>query len=240
MSSLTRVEQYWAQKLGVAPQTLKLAGIFVVSFPTETQVDFARIFVKDRTCIISVPEAQKEAVCRRIENIQPEKIFHRATLYSIFGPDIYFKVGRLFQGYAEVEDFTPYQLIDNNTKIRLVTREDEETFYNLSSACDSLQWAHSGVKFLKPHLYGLFLDNQLAALSHYDMWTEYAASIGVITHPNFRNRGYGKAVVSAAIQDAIDNGHLAIYQTLLDNSHSVLLAKRLGFKEYAQTLKVYF
>ena len=124
--------------------------------------------------------------------------------------------------------------------MRLVEPHDEPEFYRLSQECDRIGWQHSGSAFLQPHLYGLFTGGRLLALAHYVLWAANAASIGVVTHPAHRGQGYGKAVVSAAMQDAFAQGHIVIYQTLCDNMRSIALAKRLGCQEYAHTFKIYY
>jgi len=61
----------------------------------------------------------------------------------------------------------------------------------------------------------------------------------VLTHPAYRNRGYGKLVVSAAMADAFAHGHLVLYQTLEANRASVALAAALGCQDYARTVAVH-
>ena len=71
------------------------------------------------------------------------------------------------------------------------------------------------------------------------MSAEEAASIGVLTHPAYREQNYGKAVVSAAMQDAFACGYFVLYQALEANRPSVAVATTLGCQAYAQTLGVH-
>jgi predicted GNAT family acetyltransferase len=68
-------------------------------------------------------------------------------------------------------------------------------------------------------------------------WAE-TAHIGVVTHPAYRRRGYGRVVVSAATAEGLTAGFVVLYQTLLGNAPSVALATGLGYQRYATHLAV--
>ena len=65
-----------------------------------------------------------------------------------------------------------------------------------------------------------------------------ASHIGVVTHPAYRGRGYGRAAVSAATARGLEAGFIVLYQTLLANAPSVALATELGYQPYATHLAV--
>jgi len=83
----------------------------------------------------------------------------------------------------------------------------------------------------------------VVAVARYRPAWEEAVSIGVVTHPAYRGRGYGRAVVSAATAQALEAGFIVLYQTLLANAPSanapsVDLATGLGYQPYATHLAV--
>lgn len=57
-----------------------------------------------------------------------------------------------------------------------------------------------------------------------------AGNIAVATEANHRKKGYGKMVVSAAVNWCFDHDILPIYYVKSDNVASIALAKSLGFK----------
>ena len=114
-----------------------------------------------------------------------------------------------------------------------------EVLQRFATASDPTEWEHSGIDRADSALFANFLGDELVALAHYSMWGQNAASIGVLTHPAYRNRGYGKVVVSAAMIDAFSRGHFVLYQTLVANRPSVALAAALGCHDYARTLAVH-
>ena len=76
----------------------------------------------------------------------------------------------------------------------------------------------------------------MVAVARYRPAWEEAVSIGVVTHPAYRGRGYGRAVVSTA--QGLEAGFIVLYQTLLANAPSVALATGLGYQPYATHLAV--
>ena len=50
--------------------------------------------------------------------------------------------------------------------------------------------------------------------------------VGIVTHPAFRGRGYGTAVVSAMTADGLADGRVVQYRTLQANLPSVAVARK--------------
>jgi RimJ/RimL family protein N-acetyltransferase len=64
---------------------------------------------------------------------------------------------------------------------------------------------------------------------------EYAGFVdpGVLTHPDFRGRGFGSAAIHALCQWAIRQDRLMQYRCNQDNTASHHMAQRLGFTQYS-------
>lgn len=60
----------------------------------------------------------------------------------------------------------------------------------------------------------------------------------MLTHPEFRGRGCGAAVVRAVVADALSVGKLLLYQTLEANHAAVRLAFSLGYERFASHVAV--
>ncbi|WIV11539.1 GNAT family N-acetyltransferase [Proteiniborus sp. MB09-C3] len=63
-------------------------------------------------------------------------------------------------------------------------------------------------------------------------------NIAVWTDSNYRNKGFGKAVVSEAVKWCINNNILPIYWVDSENTASINLAKNLGFEIRAKEIVV--
>jgi predicted GNAT family acetyltransferase len=62
--------------------------------------------------------------------------------------------------------------------------------------------------------------------------------MAVITHPQHRGHGYGRAVVSRLTEEALHQGLGPQYRTLEANAPAMAIAHTLGFMHYATTVAV--
>ena len=145
-------------------------------------------------------------------------------------------VGPAFQGSLDPAEFSPCPL----DQVRLLAANDRTCLQKLQDAVDSTEWDHSTLSVDDPTVFGYFFDGQLVAASKNVMRSEDAADHGVVTHPHYRRRGFGKTVVCASVTHAIEQGYLVIYQTLATNAAAVKIAQNLGFVQYGQSLAVRF
>jgi predicted GNAT family acetyltransferase len=83
-----------------------------------------------------------------------------------------------------------------------------------------------------------FDGERIVAMAGYRPWNEFAGDPCVLTHPEFRGRGYGTAVVSAVAAAALAKGKLLLYQTLEANRGAVQIALKLGYEQYARHVAV--
>lgn len=77
--------------------------------------------------------------------------------------------------------------------------------------------------------FAIYQEGRQAALSQVSWKTEKFIEISVETHEAFRQRGYGLAVVAAAVEWILAQGAVAHYATLPSNIPSVRIARKLGF-----------
>jgi predicted GNAT family acetyltransferase len=79
---------------------------------------------------------------------------------------------------------------------------------------------------------------RVAALAGYEVWGSTIAHISVITHPDFRSRGFGRSAVAHLAGRAMAAGLLPQYRTLQSNRASIRVAEALGFHFYATSTAV--
>ena len=81
-------------------------------------------------------------------------------------------------------------------------------------------------------------NNEIAAYSFISDIDFEGANIGVVTMPKYRKKGYGKALVSKAIEWCNKNEFIPIYLVNQQNDASIKLAKSVGFKVMANEIIV--
>jgi RimJ/RimL family protein N-acetyltransferase len=108
----------------------------------------------------------------------------------------------------------------------------------LAAAVGPTAWAHSGISPERPPVFGCYAAETLAAAGMLEPWGARLLHVGIVTHPAYRGRGYGKAVVSAMTTHGLTTGAVVQYRTLAANRASVAIAQALGFQRFGQTLAV--
>ncbi len=85
---------------------------------------------------------------------------------------------------------------------------------------------------------GAFAGGGLAVVAGYEVWGDQIAHLAIVTHPAHRGRGLGAAAFAFAARAALDAGLIAQHRALLSNTHSMSIARRLGFVPYSVSLAV--
>jgi GNAT superfamily N-acetyltransferase len=115
---------------------------------------------------------------------------------------------------------------------RPLTSEDWALMATFHAALPPHQRRH--VAMDHPIVFGYVVQQQLvAAASHFLFAEDHIAAAGVVTHPEFRRRGFGKTVSSAVVQWAVDREWIVELGTNATNLGSLGIAHGLGFREYA-------
>jgi GNAT superfamily N-acetyltransferase len=192
------------------------------------------LFHHHASLCLSVPPDSVDDLRVAVREFTVERLFSEAGIRALLGARIGHIVGPAYQGYVEQAQFRSAA----RPGVRALAPADQKVLRQLAAACEGDAWEHSGIAFDEPNVFGCFADDQLvAAARHRPEWDE-AAHIGVVTHPAYRGRGYGRAVVSAATARGLAAGFIVLYQTLLANTASVALATGLGYRRYATHLAV--
>ncbi|NDJ54802.1 MAG: GNAT family N-acetyltransferase [Chloroflexi bacterium] len=138
-------------------------------------------------------------------------------------------IGHLY--YLYPADFQPCPPAANFS-LRKLTPSDKGLMDELHAANPEDEADEADVQVAHDHVVGVFHESQLVAAASIYRWRGFIDP-GVITHPDFRGRGLGKAVVSALCQHVLSAGlGIMIYRSNTENLGSVGIAKALGFSHY--------
>lgn len=112
--------------------------------------------------------------------------------------------------------------------LRPLTLDDADALATMQAACHPDEVEEGEVSVEDEIGFGIFLDSALATVATGFRLTGFM-DIGVLTHPDFRRRGLGKAAVTALCRWCIDHDIIAQYRCRVDNTGSRNIAARLGF-----------
>ncbi|HEX5440590.1 MAG TPA: GNAT family N-acetyltransferase [Ktedonobacterales bacterium] len=230
------VAAYWASFLGCAPERLETPGTWVGPHSDAGLADYRGVYLLRRgeSCVVSVPAPLLAMVTEQLAGLPATSSFDSARLQRLFGDAIERFVGPAWQGFLRADDFRPVA----RPNVRQLTAADAPALRRLEDACGEQEWEHSGIGGAEQVTFGAFAGDRLVAAGMGEPLAATLLHIGIITHPDERGQGHGRAVVSAISAYALGVGLVPRYQTLAANTPSVAIARALGFTHYATTLAV--
>ena len=144
-------------------------------------------------------------------------------------------VGPAFIGYITDSSFTPGPV----AMARALNGADKSSVEALRDACTEEEWNHGGSALNEVPTFGAFTESgQLAALAGYKIWGGTIAHLAVVSAPDGRGHGFGRAAVATATSAALRDGLLPQYRTLVSNTPSMNISRRLGFESYGYSVYV--
>lgn len=216
-----RVDSYWADFLGCAPESLYRYGDTIVHH--ETSDGLFCLEIGDSRVLSLAPGI---SITPPYGPLSREWIFSTlmcaGAVHEIYGP------GDLF--YCTPCTFRP---IDNTScqPLKDANREELERFARAA------QWqcALKNQVYSWDYAFGIYHDSELVSAATIIIWGETIAALKVATLPEYRGRGYGSAVTSAVTRAILNETHLIPqYDTATSNHYSQRIAEALGFKRYGQ------
>lgn len=233
---LTAVRRYTAHRLGCGVNDLHGSGVVVIDAAPLPDPDFMQTSAFDEPDTICLTRIGDRVIVRKNpEETIPVKRFIDSQIRSSFDPELLdalpgvsTEAGNMERYlYLTAGNFHPFRA----GEARRLDQNDAGLMADLHQALP--EWQRWFVEISHPVVFGVFEDDRLAAVSSHFLFDEWKmAAVGVLTHPDFRRRGYGKAAVSTAVGWAVDNGWICEYSTWTDNTASIRLAAALGFKQY--------
>ena len=222
------LEAYWTDQLGIPANAFETDGVVVGEASDDAGV---QVFVRDGTIAVGAPsplvvDCRAHADELDAVTVEDPAALERwvetqvAPVETVLGPAYY--------GYTDAESFEPVE-----SDARVLTAGEEATYDRFRAAVPADEWDAGGPAFVPDETVGVEADGQLVAAAGYEVWDERIAHVGVVTHPDYRSRGFGRAVVSRATERALDTGLWPQYRTLEAWPWSVALAERLGFERFA-------
>jgi GNAT superfamily N-acetyltransferase len=228
---------FWTEFFGVTPRTFAIPGTFVVPHKALIGYNGAWLFHHRSTLIVSVPECDvamiKDAASKFLDHSRPLDL---GDVSNLFGPRVGKMIGPAYQGMVINSEFRPV----SDSKVRLIDESDRPSLIRFSEVFENDDWEDASIDAKLDEQVFIAVDGTKIVAAANAKEQDGATVIGVVTHPQFRGQGIGKAVVSAAVSFALRQGRPVRYQTLLDNKGSIRIAEALGIRDYARTIAVRF
>ena len=236
---LLEIHRYTAKRLACRLDDLTGSGTKIIPAAPTTDPRLPRtnavhdpqivaLFRCGDTALVRIHRPPAPAVTRALQDLPTARVIEPRDLLRLshvnarlHGPiDHYF--------YLDPERFCPCA----SDAVRQLTPEDRPLMAAFHTALPPHQRRHVAIDH--PLVFGYVIQQQLVAVASHLLFDEdHIAAAGVVTHPEFRRRGFGKAVSSAVVQWAVDREWIVEWGTNATNLGSLSIAHRLGFSEYA-------
>jgi GNAT superfamily N-acetyltransferase len=230
------VDSYWAAHLGCHVTDFFSKTPHVVRHADEL-ADYSGLFAFYRggAPIVSVPAACFHSVESFLATLEAKKVFSPSPFASALRALSSTIIGPATIAYA---NHNTLRLASGAA--RLLGHQDRPAADTLQSACTKSEWDHGGCAVIEQPACGVFVGDQLASLAGYEFWRGTIAHISVVTHPEFRGRGFARNAVAHIAHHALHHGLVPQYRTLEANVASMRVANALGFHSLATSVAARF
>lgn len=241
--NLADIQAYTAVRLGCSIDNLQSGSTVIVPAvkPEDpnfmepyavTKPDVICIHYLAQTTLIRVHPTPSDAVQKMLAALGPGGSFTEEWLLALEGTKIKrYSAEPYF--YLDPADFNPFTAdSDKSVFVRELTQDDKSKVAALHETLpEKMRWF---VEIDHPIVFGCFEDETLVAVSSLFLFnTGRIAAAGVQTHAHYRQLGYGKMVVSAVVQWAIERNWTCEWSSWEENPASISLCTALGFKEHS-------
>jgi len=115
--------------------------------------------------------------------------------------------------------------------MRTLTKEDKIRFDEFRKDTPSADLQEGQLSIEDPVIVGCFDKDKLVSVASYWFWGDGLADIGVVTHPDYRQNGIGKALISNLCNFGFELDRINVYRHNQNNLASRNLALSLNFKQ---------
>jgi GNAT superfamily N-acetyltransferase len=216
---LERMIHSWATRLDLEPDVLRRAGTRVIARQDLTTRKRVIVYTFGHGDVILTPPRLQTSTANALDlsaRLEPE------TLLRIL-PGVLKPLWLDFAWYADQEPPAA------PSAVRVLNPSDAALLEALNDACSETEQELGDVQIDQPLVVGWLEDGQLLAAAS-QLLNGEIADIGVLTHPDARGRGLGRAVVAETIRLSMRAGLTVQYTTQEQNLGSRNIAARLGLR----------
>lgn len=229
--AISVASDYWASFFNCPVAELFTSPIHVGLHGPELEGYWgASALFREGKAMVSIPSGSDEFLAESLAD--PARLSAPAVFTDAFSTLSALTIGPAYVGYASF-------IHEPGSSARALNESDTPALQHLQDECHPAEWDHGGSPIEHP-CSGVFVDGRLASLAGYETWGGTIAHISIITHPDFRGRGYARDAVAHLATRALAEGLLPQYRTLESNLPSIRVAQALGFSHYASSVAVRF
>ncbi|MFW5911283.1 MAG: GNAT family N-acetyltransferase [Halolamina sp.] len=223
-----RIARNWAERLGCSPDAFQEPGVTIADPGASESV---RLFRRADSLVVAAPTRVRDALAGSralLRDVDPPATAVVERAVAVVGETVEATHGPYVLGYVDEPSFSPAE-----SDARLLVGAEEPAFERLRQRVPPDEWARASPVFRPGRTAGLFVDEDLVAVS--TLTHAPFPDVGVVVAPEARGQGHGRAVVSKITTTAFDADPTVIvrYRTRETTPGSVAIAESLGYEYWA-------
>lgn len=191
-------------------------GLRIVSWGETSPELLSTIISESSFLIMNFQKDVSEVVLEPYQKILYDKGYHKQ------------EIGLFYDMITDEDSFKPVE----TSGVRRLAEKDLDAFIEIRKIQERPISREEALELIKRKLfYGVFDNDTLVGIAGARIKLPEVWIIGnVFVHPDYRGRGYGKAVTSAISRDAVKSGAIAYLQVETDNKVAISIYEKLGYR----------
>ncbi len=224
-----RVTTVLAAHYGIPADALDRPGTSLCPVEPEHWDDWLELIPVGARVGLEVPPALRERVAALAAAHPADHVLTGADFVAAWGSEGA-RVGHMKVYMLDEAAFRPFTP-DARYTVRALTKADRAGFDAFQARCLPEERAEADISVDQAAPYGVLDGARLVAAASTYLWLGLV-DVGVLTDPEYRQQGLGKAVVSAVAEHVTAQGGILCYRHALNNTGSQGVAEGLHLSLY--------
>lgn len=234
MDWLEEVETFYSGALGANGVPLWANDLTIGQASDGPLQHYPGVYILERNGSVAIcaPLTLYDAVCAAAFSSPHASLIEGEMFLPVFDrPAIV--LGPAFHAFADAQ--TLVRQSGDSPAVREVHRNELGL---LQAACTQEEWAEGGFLEESARLFVLEANDEVVAAANLTSWRYAHDDVGLITHPDFRGRGFGTRLAAHVAGVAVEERGIVRYRARVDNTASVKVFEALGFTTYCRQTAV--
>ncbi len=231
-SSVSILREFWFEEIGCSESDITPNRVLVIPHGTMRGYKGVLFFLYNQACVVSAPIALVASRGIKTRDMSALTCFRPETIAALLEDNLDRIIGPAWLGQVA---FNSYRKL-HSEETRLLTESDSRHLEELLNSCSEDESSNSSLEVGRSPTVGTFDKDRLVAAAGYEVLAGKIAHIGVLTHPQHRGKGLAAKAISGITELALKANLGVQYRTLLSNYGSVGAGRKVGFRDFAETI----
>lgn len=173
-----------------------------------------------------------------IQNFR-QKAIKESEVNSFFGDSLEILSEEVNYSYLDPAFFMPAEKKET-PEIKNLTNKDLKNYQKLKESCSVYEWEEAYIHLEQGVNFGIWQENNLLGIGGIIDWDKKFSDISIIVHPDYRNQGYGKILLTELCKWGLEQEKILQIRHKEDDGIVRKLITSVGFKPFMTKLSYQF